>query len=188
MPPSETLQHAQEYDAAVLKAAHLLVGITEATGDRFDEQLELPTTMGGLGLISAERVAPAAYIAGAEVALRLSPVFLPVWSGTVPLPSSSLLYLSLSDSLRRIHDTETALLRRCGDASSILASSLPLLPTSAAAFVSHFSCSSPLLLQSAITYRMTTLLHTARAIEAAEAGAKGVEVLAKMSSLSATKS
>ena len=144
--------------------------------------------MGGFGLMSAESLAPAAYIAGVEVALRLSPVFLPVWSGSVPLPPLSPLYRSVSDSLQRIHGTETALLRRCGDAASTLSCAPPLLPTSADTFVSHFSCISPLLVQSAITYRISILLLSARAMEAAGAGARGVEVLAKMSSLSAAKS
>ena len=63
----------------------MLVGIGEADGDRYDEQLRLPTRLGGFGLVSAERIAPAAFLAGAECALRFSPAFSTVWSAAAEL-------------------------------------------------------------------------------------------------------
>jgi hypothetical protein len=80
MSPSATESHAQDYDREVLRIAHALVGIREVDGDRYDEQLRSPTRLGGLGLLSAARITPAAYLAGAECTLRSSPVFSTVWS------------------------------------------------------------------------------------------------------------
>jgi hypothetical protein len=53
MPPAATLQHATAYDAAVLSAAHSIVGITAVDGDKYDQQLQMPLILGGFGLTSA---------------------------------------------------------------------------------------------------------------------------------------
>jgi hypothetical protein len=58
MTPASTAAHAAEYDACVLRAAHRLVGVNAAQGDRYDEQLRWPLHIGGFGLTSAVEIAP----------------------------------------------------------------------------------------------------------------------------------
>ena len=67
-----------------------------------------PLAMGGMGLTSAVTLAPAAYIAGAEVAMRLSPAFASVWSGHEPLSPTCRQHAAIDNCILRILETENA--------------------------------------------------------------------------------
>jgi hypothetical protein len=185
MPPAATEQHATAYDAQVLQAAHRLTGITAVHGSTFDEQLRSPLAHGGFGLTSAQHIAPAAYLAGAENTLRHSPVFTAMWAEinvAVPLPSTCPLYAAIDDSLTRVAALQAALSAR-GDPALVSNVSPSVLPASAADFVQHFRCARPCPIQHSITYRIATLSHIARVVEARKAGKAGVATVARLAAL-----
>ena len=167
MPPSATESHAQDYDREVLRIAHALVGIREVDGDRYDEQLRLPTRLGGLGLLSAARIAPAAYLAGAECTLRSSPVFSTVWTAANELEPAWPITRGIADALRRVADVEADLVSHC-DPEMLAAATVDasILPPRAAAFVAHFKALPPSPIQSTVIHRITTLSHIARMTKA----------------------
>ena len=138
--------------------------------------------MGGMGLTSAVTLAPAAYIAGAEVAMRLSPAFASVWSGHEPLSPTCRQHAAIDDCILRILETENAIRARC-DAEEFTPALVPppVLPDIAADFVQHFSALSPTALQQSITHRISTLNHIATVAEAVEAG--DVERVARLRAL-----
>ena len=146
MSPAATAKHAAQYDALVQAAAHALIGIVDGDGDRYDRQLCLPWRLGGFGLASALEVAPAAFIAGVESALRNAPALAPLWEGRLPLPPASRLSLAIDDSLVRLRRTVAALQTASPSRSSTTRSTagtaskrkLLHLPTSASSFISHF--------------------------------------------------
>jgi hypothetical protein len=182
MPPASTAAHAAEYDQQVLRAAHSLVGISETDGDRYDEQLRLPTRLGGLGLLSAQRIAPAAYLAGAECTLRFSHVFSAVWSGAAQLEPAWPITRSIADALSRVAAVEAALVARCEpQAAAVVGASI--LPADAASFVAHFKALPPCPIQSAVMHRITTLSHSASMKAAGEGGARAEAEVARLRAL-----
>jgi hypothetical protein len=182
MSPAATEAHAAEYDEEVLRIAHTLVGIREVDGDRYDEQLRSPTKLGGLGLVSAAHIAPAAYLGGAECTLRSSPVFSTVWSGADELAPSWPITTSIGDALRRIATVEAGFVARC-DPEAVARVSASILPASAAAFVTHFKAHPPGPIQSAIIHRITTLSHNARMKAAGEGGVQSQVEVARLQAL-----
>jgi hypothetical protein len=183
MPPAATEAHAAEYDGEVLRLAHGLVGIREEDGDRYDEQLRWPARLGGFGLLSAVRIAPAAYLAGAECTLRSSPAFSAMWRAADELEPTWPLTATLDDAIGRIAATEAALLSRCDPAAAACVGA-SILPTRAAAFVPHFKALPPSPIQSAIIHRITTLSHNARMTAAAgEGGPRAEEEVARLQAL-----
>ena len=80
MPPSSTVAHATAYDRRVRQVSRILIGLTAADGDRYDEQLSLALSQSGFALTSAAAIAPAAYLAGSEITMRRSPTFSKVWN------------------------------------------------------------------------------------------------------------
>ena len=187
MPPTATLRHARKYDAQVMQAAHSLIGITPADGDAYDIQLQLPLSLGGFGLTSAADIAAAAYLAGAEVTLRLSPVFSSVWSGEQPLDPSCGMYAAIDHCLSQVAAMDASLCQR-GESTAVSEVCPSILPADAASFASHFRIKPPCLVQSSIIHRITTLVFIARVTEAAREGATGVEVVARMYALRAAES
>jgi len=187
MPPTATLRHARQYDARVLQAAHSLIGITAADGDTYDVQLRLPLSLGGFGLTSAADIAAAAYLAGAEITLRLSPVFSSVWSGERPLDPSCGIYVAIDHCLSQVAALDASLCQR-GESTAVSEVCPSILPADAASFPSHFRIKPPCLVQSSIIHRITTLMFIARVTEAARDGAAGVEVVARMYALRAAES
>jgi hypothetical protein len=179
------LQHAAEYDRGVLRVAHSLIGITRAHGDRYDGQLQQSLRMGGFGLTSAVTLAPAAYIAGAEVTMRLSPAFATVWSGAEPLAPSCRQYLALDDCILRVTGMEGVFWQQLAatDAATSGEVPAPVLPDSAHDFVRHFSTASPTVIQSAVVHRIQTLSFIASTKAAVDAGRAGLERLARMDAL-----
>jgi hypothetical protein len=182
MPPASTEAHAAEYDQQVLLVAHALMGIGEADGARYDEQLRLPTRLGGLGLLSAERIAPAAYLAGAECTLRFSPAFSAVWSGAAQLEPAWPITQGIADALRRVATVEAALVARC-EPQAAAAVGASVLPPDAASFVAHFKALPPGPIQSAVIHRITTLSHSARMKAAGEGGAQAGAEVARLRAL-----
>jgi hypothetical protein len=182
MPPAATRAHAAGYDRQVLQVAHLLVGIREVDGDRWDEQLQAPTRLGGFGLLSAVSIAPAAYLAGAECTLRSSPVFSTVWSGDDELVPAWPITEAIEDALRRIAAVEASIVSRC-DQDAAAQVSASVLPARAAAFVAHFKAHPPGPLQSAIIHRITILSHIARMKAAGEGGVRARAEVARLRAL-----
>jgi hypothetical protein len=182
MSPAATKAHAAEYDRQVLRAAHTLVGIREIDGDRYDEQLQAPARLGGLGLVSATSIAPAAYLAGAECTLRSSPVFSTVWSGTDELEPAWPITVAIEDSLRCIAEVEASIVARC-DQEAVAGVSASVLPASAAAFVAHFKAQPPVPVQSAIIHRITILSHIATMKAAGEGGVRAKAEVARLQAL-----
>jgi len=182
MSPAATEAHAAEYDGEVLRIAHTLVGIREVDGARYDEELRSPTKFGGLGLLSAARIAPAAYLAGAECTLRSSPVFSTVWSGADELEPSWPITTAIEDALRRIATVEGGFVSRC-DPEAVAGVSASILPASAAAFVTHFKAHAPGPIQSAIIHRITTLSHNARMKAAGDGGVQAQVEVARLQAL-----
>jgi hypothetical protein len=187
MPLAATLRHARQYDARVRQAAHSLIGITAVDGDTYDIQLRLPLSLGGFGLTSAADIAAAAYLAGAEITLRLSPVFSSVWSGERPLNPSCGMYAAIDHCLSQVAALDASLCQR-GDSTAVSEVCPSILPADAASFASHFRVKPPCLVQSSIIHRITTLVFIARVTEAAREGATGVEVVARMYALRAAES
>ena len=183
MSPAATEVHAARYDHEVLRAAHSLVGICEADGDRYDEQLRLPGRLSGFDLVSAVRIAPAAYLAGAECTLRLSPVFSAAWSGEDALEAAWPMTVAIEDSIRRVSAAEAEYTARCPPAD-VAGVGPSVLPQRAAAFVEYFKANPPGSIQSAVIHRITTLSHIARM---AAAGDGGVQVVADVARLQALK-
>ena len=182
MPPAATQRHAAEYDRNVMRAAHSIIRITAADGDRYDEQIRSSLSVGGFGLTSAEHIAPAAYIAGVENTLRLSPALSSVWSGSALLPPACAMAVAIDDSLERVTAVEAALIARCRLA--VMPEVSPsILPADAAAFVSHFRTMPPCPIQSATTHRVNTLCSIARVEEARRMGPGSVEAVARLSAL-----
>jgi hypothetical protein len=208
MSPTAVASHAARYDELVLHTAHTIIGVTECDGDRYDRQLRWRMRNGGFGLTSAVDIAPAAFLAGVECALRRSPAFSSVWSGAIPLESASRVYVSINDCLARIRqaaNTLTTLIgagaqrhRRGGTGVALDTSksksqsqSQPAelqLPATAASFVSHFRALPPSLrLQSDVTYRISTLSYNA-SLAQARRDKKAVAEVARLQSLQAKES
>jgi hypothetical protein len=147
-----------------MKAAHSIIGVTPEDGGKFDEQLQAPLATGGFGLTSATSITPAAYIAGAEVTLRHSPAFSHVWEGESELSPASIMFTAISDSLNRIASTTSLLISRSDPnmLSEVPGIEEPILPASAAQFVSFFKAKSPYLIQSSIAHRIATMSFIAR--------------------------
>jgi hypothetical protein len=174
MPPAATLQHAASYDAALMRVAHSVVGITAVDGNRYDEQ-------------PAVSIAPAAYLAGAEVTLRLSPAFTTVWSGAVPLSPSCAMFAAINDSLARIAKVESSLMAR-GESIAVSEVAPSILPMNAETLVHHFRVGPPCPIQSSVTYRINTLSYIARVTEAGRAGEGRLEGIARLHALKAAES
>ena len=191
MSPAATEVHAARYDHEVLRAAHSLVGICEADGDRYDEQLRWSGRLSGFDLVSAVRIAPAAYLAGAECTLRLSPVFSAAWSGEdaleaawpMTLEAAWPMTVAIEDSIRRVSAAEAEYTARCPPAD-VAGVGPSVLPQRAAASVEYFKANPPGSIQSAVIHRITTLSHIARM---AAAGDGGVQVVADVARLQALK-
>jgi hypothetical protein len=190
MAPAATLQHAQTYDAAVLKTAHSIVGITADDGSKYDEQLQASLSMGGFGLTSAVSIAPAAHIAGSENTLRYSPAFADIWSGTRELPPACNMFAAINDSLQRIAMMESSFAARSSGTPALNTTivSPSILPASAATFVSHFKAAPACLVQSCITHRISTLLFIARVSEAVQGGRSKQEQLSRLHALRVAES
>ena len=187
MAPAATLQHAAAYDRGVMRTAHTVLRITAADGDKYDEQIQSSLSVGGFGLTSAVHIAPAAYIAGAENTLRLSPAFADIWSGATPLPPACDMSIAIDDSLSRITAVEAELIGRCGLA--VMPEISPsVLPADAAAFAAHFRTIPPCPIQTATTHRVNTLCSIARVEEARRLGQGSVEAVARLLSLRQTGS
>jgi hypothetical protein len=184
MSPSATESHAQDYDREVLRIAHGLVGIREADGDRYDEQLRSPVRLGGLGLLSAARIAPAAYLAGAECTLRSSPVFSTVWSAAGELESAWPITKGIADGLRRVSEVEADFVSRC-DPEMLAAAEIDasILPASAAVFVAHVKALPPSPIQSTVIHRITTLSNIARMTEIGKGGVRARAEVARLRAL-----
>jgi hypothetical protein len=189
MTPASTAAHAAEYDACVLRAAHHLVGINAAQGDRYDEQLRRPLRIGGFGLISAVEIAPAAYLAGAACTLQSSPAFAPVWSGAADFNPAWPLYAAVADGIRRISETDARLAALC-PLDKLAKVSASVLPTGAETFVQDIRALSTesCLLQSALTHRISTLSHIARVTQVERRGTRGHAELARLKALTEKES
>jgi hypothetical protein len=189
MTPASTATHAAEYDECVLRAAHHLVGISTAQGDRYDEQLRWPLRNGGFGLISAVEIAPAAYLAGAACTLQSSPTFAPVWSGATDLDPTWPLYKAVADGIRRVSETDAQLAALC-PRDKLAKISASVLPTGAETFVQDIRAMSAesCLLQSALTHRISTLSHIARVTQVERRGARGHAELARLNALTEKES
>jgi len=183
MSPTATEVHAAEYDREVLRAAHSLVGIREVDVNRYDEQLQWPARLCGFGLLSAVRIAPAAYLAGAKCTLRSSPVFSDEWSNEDGrLEAAWPITVAIEDGIRRVAAVEAEYIARCTPAA-VAGVSPSVLPTRAAEFIQHFKASPPGPIQSAIIHRITTLSHIARMAAAGAGGAQAVAEVARLQSL-----
>ena len=97
MRPAATARHAAEHDAELLRVAHAVMHVAPDEQARCDEQIGWAGAVGGCGLIPAVEIAPAAYLAGAEVTLRRSPTFASVWAGTTLLDAGCAMYAAISD-------------------------------------------------------------------------------------------
>jgi hypothetical protein len=140
----------------------------------YEQELQTSLSMGGFGLTSAVTLAPAAYLAGAEVTLRLSPAFAEVWSEAQPLLPSSRQYAAIDDCILRINDTERPSWAQCSP-DLLTSEDVPasVVPDTAADFVRHFSTLPPTAIQHSVTYRISTLFHIARLTAAVAAGEVG---------------
>jgi hypothetical protein len=184
MSPAAVASHAARYDELVQHTAHVVIGVPECDGDRYDGQLRWPMRNGGLGLTSAMDIAPAAFLAGVECALRRSPAFSSMWSGSTPLDPTSRLYASINDCLNRIRQAANTLttLIDADDHSQLH------LPASASTFVSHFRALPPSLrYQSDVTSRISTLSYNASLAQARRDKTAMAEV-ARLQSLQAKES
>jgi hypothetical protein len=183
MSPAATEVHAAEYDREVLQAAHSLVGIRAVDGDRYDEQLQWPARLGGFGLLSAVRIAPAAYLAGAECTLRSSPVFSEEWGKQDGrLEAAWPITVAVEDGLRRVAAVEAEYIARCTP-EAVAGVSPSVLPNRAAEFIQHFKANPPGPIQSAIIHRIVSLSHIARMAAAGEGGVQAVAEVARLQSL-----
>jgi hypothetical protein len=187
MSPSATEEHAIEYDREVLRIAHSLVGIREVDGDRYDEQLRWSTRDGGFSLHSAERMAPAAYLAGAECTLRSSPVFASVWRGDGWLEGTWPITAAIKDALRRVAAVEAGFMAQCAPAA-LAGVGASVLPATADTFVAHFKALPPGPIQSAIIHRISTLSHNASLTAAGAGGVRAREEVARLQALKAKES
>jgi hypothetical protein len=189
MTPASTAAHAAEYDACVLRAAHYLVGVNTAQGDRYDEQLRWPLRIGGFGLTSALEIAPAAYLAGAACTLQSSRTFAPVWSGVAHFDPTWPLYAAVADGIRRISETDARLAALCSP-DKLAKISASVLPTGAETFVQDIRALSTesCLLQSALTHRISTLSHIARVTQIERRGTRGHAELARLKALTEKES
>jgi hypothetical protein len=189
MAPAATDAHATEYDAQLLAAAHVMVGVGPDDGNAFDAQLQQPARHGGFGLTSAVSVAPAAYLSGAECTLRLSPVFVEVWSGTKPLDPSCSLYAGIADSLGRVQRTEAALVSQ-SPPSVVARVTASILPSCAEHFVAHFKAHhAQSLIQHSVCHRISTLSTiAAKAIAGRDRAPGGPVKLARLQALEARQS
>jgi hypothetical protein len=155
MPPASTQKHATDYDNAVLTCAHSIIGIPDSTGDKHDQQLQLPVGSGGFGLLSAVDIAPAAYLAGAENTLRHSPAFKDMWNNGVAIPSTSTIHRGIDDSLTLVKTREQILLDTITQLRDPKEDSQPVksvLPDSADTFIAHYKPrQDPGLIQSRLT-------------------------------------
>lgn len=184
MPPAATDAHAAEYDAQLLEAAHAMVGIAPDDGTAFDRQLQQSLGPGGFGLTSAAGVAAAAYLAGAECTLRLSPVFAAVWAGTEPLDPSCTLYAGIADSLARVQRTEAALISP-SPPHLVARVTASILPSSAEHFVAHFKAHhAQSLIQHSVSHRISILTNiAAKAIAGRDRSPAGQAKLARLLAL-----
>jgi hypothetical protein len=181
MPPTTVIEHARKYDQHVLAAAHSMIGITSAHGDKYDEQLQLPLSVGGFGLTSAAELAAAAYLAGAEITIRNSPAFSDVWRGDADLDPSCDMFTAIDDCLSRISVRESSLQQRLDGGAPSTAVPASVLPRTAAEFVAHFRAQPPCSIQSSVSHRITTQVFNARVAEADGAGRR--EEAARLHSL-----
>ena len=125
MPPSCIAQQAAAFDDLVIGAAQskLLLHADEMCKAETLERLRAPLRHGGFGLTSALSTSPAAFLGSmAAVAAGGAPVFLPHSQPDCPLPSTSLLYGWLEDSMQKVRVHQLA----------------PQLPATAASFFQHF--------------------------------------------------
>ena len=125
MPPSCIAQQAAAFDDLVIGAAQskLLLHADEMCKAETLERLRAPLRHGGFGLTSALSTSPAAFLGSmAAVAASGAPVFLPHSQPDCPLPSTSLLYGWLEDSMQKVRVHQLA----------------PQLPATAASFFQHF--------------------------------------------------
>ena len=125
MPPSCIAQQAAAFDDLVIGAAQskLLLHADEMCKAETLERLRAPLRHGGFGLTSALSTSPAAFLGSmAAVAAGGAPVFLPYSQPDCPLPSTSLLYGWLEDSMQKVRAHQLA----------------PQLPATAATFFQHF--------------------------------------------------
>jgi phage tail protein X len=184
MTPASTAAHAAAYDACVLRAAHRFVGICAAQGDCYDEQLRWPLGLGGFGLISAVTIAPSAYLAGVACTIQSSATFAAVWRGDADFEPAWPLYTAVADSIRCISTTEARLMALC-PTDKVGKISKSVLPTGAHTFVHDIRALSTesYLLQSALTYRITSLSHIARLTQVERRGPSGHAELARLKSL-----
>ena len=185
MRPAATARHAAEHDAELLRVAHSVMHVAPDEHARCDEQIGWAGAMGGCGLIPAVEIAPAAYLAGAEVTLRRSPTFAAVWAGTTPLDPGCGMYAAIDDSLRCIHDREAALLRLCGEGSPAKQVSASVLPGSAAHFVAHFQAQpSDTLIQHSVQHRNQLLKAIAgRTVAGQDRSPAGIANVARLEAL-----
>jgi len=183
MSPTATLEHARRYDKEVMRVAHALIGINKEDGQKYDVQIQSPLNMGGFGLTSAETIAPAAYIAGAENTMRTSPAFATMWNGSEPLPTSSPMYLALQESITRYNRLVSELTSGC-DPKHASARDMPsLLPNSAESFISYFKTNPSSAIQSSLVHRISTLSFIARISAAEKVGKTGHDTIARLQSL-----
>jgi hypothetical protein len=187
MSPAATEEHAAQYDREVLRISHSLVGIREVDGDRYDEQLQSAARDCGFGLHPAVRIAPAAYLAGAECTLRSSPVFATVWSGDDGLEPAWPVTVAIDDALRRVAAVEAKFVAACAP-QALAGISASVLPTRAATFVEHFKALSPGPIQSAVIHRISTLSNIARMAAARADGVRGRAEVARLQALKAKES
>ena len=181
MPPAAAIEHAQQYDRRVLAAADFTIGITSVHGNKFDELLQLPLSVGGFGLTSAAQLAAAAYLAGAEVTIRHSPVFADVWQGSSVLDPSCGLFSAIDDCLSRIAALDLSLQQRLNGRVPSITVPASVLPRTAADFAAHFRAQPPCSIQSSVSHRITTQIFNARVAEADGAGRR--EEAARLHSL-----
>jgi Reverse transcriptase (RNA-dependent DNA polymerase) len=190
MAPGATELWVRKYDVAVTAAAHSIIGIPTAAGDRYDEQLQASLAAGGFGLTSSRLLAPAAFLAGIESTMRHSPVFKAVWEGTSQLDPKSHMYLEINDALHTISHLETDLESRArpSSAEGLLLVPPSALPSSASSFVSHFKAQPPFPIQHAVSVRIATLSYNARVSEAGGVRRGGREHAARLRALRETDS
>jgi len=193
MSPAATAAHAAQYDARVRAAAHALIGIVASDGDRYDRQISLPHRLGGFGLATAVEVAPAAFIAGVECALRNAPALVSLWEGSLSLPPASRLSLAIDDCLLRLRRTVAALKTasasrsRSSTARSTAGTTSQRkrlhLPTSASSFISHFRAQpASKRIQSDVSHSISLLSFNA-GLAQAERGEGGVRDVARLRAL-----
>ena len=122
---------ARLFDQRMLTAAMDKLGLDEAERtERTATLLQRKLRDGGWGLTPAVRTSPAAYL-GSMAACHTEPSFAPYSGADTTLPSSTLLYAWLDDSMQRVW--------RAADNDQYSADIEPLLPVTAGAFFAHYA-------------------------------------------------